>query len=201
MSEIADEVTEAVEQAAETHSRLNTAVAAVVAVSATFMALCNVKDGNVVQAMAQAQARAVDQWAYYQAKGTKQNLAESMTDQLRIERDVSPNLPAESRALLDRKIAEYEQKARKYEQEKADIKAAAESLEKQYDELNVHDDQFDMAEAGISIGIAMFGVSALTQKRWLFGIALGFAAAGTVLGLAGFLGWHVHPDAVARLLG
>lgn len=201
MSELADEVTESVDQANESRSRLNTAVAALVAVSATFMALCNVKDGNVVQAMAQAQARAVDQWTYYQAKGTKQNLAESMADQVRIQRDAATALGPDQRAMLDRKIAEYDAQVKKYEDEKAAIKKAAEALEKQYDDLNVHDDQFDMAEAGISIGIAMFGVTALTQKRWLLFVALGFAGAGTLLGLAGFLGWSIHPDFVAKVLG
>lgn len=43
--------------------RFNGFIALFVAVVATFMALCNVKDGNVVQAMQQSQARAVDQWA------------------------------------------------------------------------------------------------------------------------------------------
>ncbi len=201
MGDIADTISEAVDKASDSRSRLNNAVASLVAISATFMALCNVKDGNVVQAMAQAQARAVDQWAYFQAKGTKQNMAESMLDQLRIERDVAPSMAAESRALLDRKIAEYEAKAKKYEEEKAEIKRGAEALEQQYDALNVHDDQFDMAEAGISIGIAMSGVTALTQKRWLLFVALAFTGVGALLGLAGFLGWSIHPDAIAKLLG
>jgi hypothetical protein len=55
-------------------SRRNAAVAALVAIRATCMALCNVKDGNVVQARAVAQANGVDSWTYHQAKGTKQNL-------------------------------------------------------------------------------------------------------------------------------
>jgi hypothetical protein len=43
-------------------------------------------------------------------------------------------------------------------------------------------------------------VSALTKKRWLVVFALVFALFGIVLGLAGFLGWNLHPDALARLL-
>jgi hypothetical protein len=201
MGELAENVSEAVEAAESNHSKLNTAVAALVAVSATFMALCNVKDGNVVQAMAQAQARSVDQWTYYQAKGTKQNLAEAIADQLRVERDASGAASPEVRALYDKKIGEQEAKAKRYEEEKAEIKKAAEGYEKQYDDLNVHDDQFDMAEAGISIGIALFGVTSLTQKRWLLFVGLAFAGGGTLLGLAGFLGWSIHPDWVAKLLG
>ena len=88
----------------------------------------------------------------------------------------------------------------KYVKEKEDIKHTAEEAEKDYDRLNVHDDQFDMSEAAISIAIALLGVSALTKKKWLVGVAVVFAGFGVVLGLAGFLGWNVHPDAIAKFL-
>jgi hypothetical protein len=74
-------------------------------------------------------------------------------------------------------------------------------FQKQYDELNLHDDQFDMADALLSVAIALFGVTALTRKRWLLGIALVFAIFGATFGLAGFLGWNMHPDWLARMLG
>src|SRR5262245_10052458 len=110
MSELADTVSEAVEKAQEKGSgdgkgpSLNTLVAVSVAVVATFTALCNVKDGNIVQAMQQAQASAVDAWAYYQAKGTKLNIAEAALDNLRLERDLGRGLSPEGRALLDKRI-------------------------------------------------------------------------------------------------
>jgi len=199
MSELADTISESIESGRA--SRLNAIVALSVAITATFTALCNVKDGNIVQAMAQAQANAVDAWAYYQAKGTKQNIAESARDQLTVQRDLTPSVTADGRALIQTKLDEYEKKIAHYEQEKADIKKAAEGHQKEYDRLNLHDDQFDMAEATLSIAIALFGVTALTQKRALLVVALVFAGLGTFLGLAGFLGLGVHPDFLARLLG
>ncbi len=111
MAEISEVVSDAVDKAKE--SRLNTIVAVLVSIAATFMALCNVKDGNIVQAMAQSQANAVDAWAYYQSKSTKQHLAESMIDQLTIQRDVTgQSLTPEGRALIEKKIAEYQARAR-----------------------------------------------------------------------------------------
>lgn len=200
MADIAEVVSDAVDKGKE--SRLNTIVAVVVSVSATFMALCNVKDGNIVQAMQQAQASSVDAWAYYQAKGTKQHLAESVADQLSIQRELGgATLSAEARALLDKKIADYQHKAKQYEAEKNEIKAQAEGYTKQYNDLNVRDDQFDMAEAGLSIGVALFGVTALTQKRWMLLVAGTFSAFGTIIGFAGFLGKSLHPDWLAKLLG
>src|SRR3954454_515793 len=105
MSDIAETVNEEVEKGRE--SRLNSMVAIAVSITATFMALCNVKDGNIVQAMAQAQANGVDEWAYYQAKGTKQNLAAASREQIELLRDSSPAAAPEIRALFDKRIAEY----------------------------------------------------------------------------------------------
>ena len=65
----------------------------------------------------------------------------------------------------------------------------------------VHDDQFDLAEACLSVAIALAGVTALTKKRWLFGVALAFGSLGTLYGLAGFLHWRLHSDLMAKLLG
>lgn len=199
MGEIDDKVTEALEKAHE--SRLNGAIAALVAVSATIMALSNVKDGNIVQAMAQAQANGVDAWAYYQAKGTKQNLASASREQVELMRDTAVNMTPEVRVLFDKRIAEYAAMEKKYEAEKEDIKRQAEGFQKRYDDLNVHDDQFDMAEALMAVGIALFGVTALTRRRWLLIVAVVFAGTGMILCLAGFLGWSLHPDWLASLLG
>ena len=200
MGEIDDQIQEAVAQAQGSNSRLNSAVAVLVALVATSMAVFNIKDGNVVQAMAQAQAASIDTWSYYQSKSTKQHLAESMVDQLTIQRELGVGLAPAGRQLLDRKIAEYQAVAQRYEKEKETIKAQADGYQKEYDRLNVHDDQFDMAEAAMSVAIALAGVTALTRKRWLLGLALLFAVFGGVLGVAGFLGWSLHPDALARLL-
>jgi hypothetical protein len=200
MGDIAETVSEAVDKGKE--SRLNTIIAVQVSIVATFMALCNVKDGNVVQAMAQAQVNAVDAWAYFQSKSTKQHLAESLVEQLSVQRDLAgASLAPEGRALLDAKIAEHGRRAKQYEAEKAEIKAQAEGFQKQYDALNQHDDQFDMAEASLSVSIAILGVTALTQKRWLLFVAGAFTLFGLVIGLAGFLGKSLHPDFLAKLLG
>src|SRR5262249_53943793 len=153
-----------------------------------FMALCNVKDGNIVQAMSQAQSHAVDAWAYYQAKGTKENLAQASAETLEVSRDTTRDLTPEARATFERKIKEYEARAALYAKEKQTIKHDAEGFEHEYDRLNVHDDQFDAAEACLTVSIALFGVAALTQRRWLLGFGLTMMAFGTLLGLAGFFG-------------
>jgi hypothetical protein len=196
MGDFIDDLTEI----GDGRSGLNTTVAIIVAVSAAFVAVCNVKDGNIVQAMAQAQANSVDAWSYYQAKSTKQHIAEGMVDQVTIQRDTMPGLTADTRALLDRKIAEYTAKAKQYDAEKLKIKQSAEDFQKDYDRLNFRDDQFDMAEASLSLSIALMGVTALTQKRWLLLVGVIFAFFGLALGVSGFMGYNIHPSFIAKLL-
>ncbi len=200
MGEIDEKISEAVENAGESRDSLNSVIAILVALIATFMALCNIKDGNIVQAMSQEQAKAVDSWSYYQAKSMKQNLAESVLDQLTLQKDAATGLAAPAAALLDKQIAAYTDKVKRYEKEKNEIKKQAEAAQAEYDRLNVHDDQFDLSEAALSIAIALLGVSALTRKKWLVGLAIVFAGFGVLMGLAGFLGWSLHPDAVAKIL-
>jgi hypothetical protein len=198
MTEIADVISESVEH--RTEGRLNSVIALLVAVTATFMALCNVKDGNVVQAMEEDEAHAVDAWSYYQAKGTKQNVAEAMLDQLTLERDLRPELSAAARAKIDDKIATYAAHVKTYEQEKIEIKARAEGLQRDYDRLNRRDDQFDLAEALMSVAIALYGITALTRKRLLLGFAIALGALGVLFGLAGFFHWGLHPAFLTGLL-
>ena len=198
MADLADAISEAAEKGRE--SKLNAAVAIAVALSATFMALSNVKDGNICQAMAQDQSKAVDAWSYYQAKGTKENIATSVADQLTLMRDASTLTP-EQKGLYDAKIADYQAKAKQYEDEKSKIKDEATGYQQDYDALNVHDDQFDMSDASFSVALSLFGITALTGKRALFAFATLFAFAGFVLGAAGFLHLDLHPDWLAGLLG
>jgi len=200
MPEISDAIQDAVEKA-EAGGWLNSAAALTVAITATFIALCNVKDDNINQAMQAAQAAAIDQWGFYQAKSTKENIAEATVDQLTIQRELLPETatPAQ-RALLDKHIANYREKAARYDREKAEIKQQAEFQRKEYDRLNRRDDQFDMAEAGMSIALALIGISVLTKKKWLFFTALVFAGFGLLLGVAGFAELSIHPDWLARIL-
>src|SRR5215212_5229435 len=102
------EVLEAAESARQ--SRLNSVIALLVAIIATIMALGSIKGGNIGQAMAQAQSDAVDSWAQYQSKSTKQNLAEATLVQLTALGDVTPTLTPTQRAALDGQISDYQQR-------------------------------------------------------------------------------------------
>jgi hypothetical protein len=52
----------------------------------------------------------------------------------------------------------------------------------------------------MSVAIALLGVTALTRKRWLLGVAAVFMGIGVLFGMAGFLNWNLHVDALMSWL-
>ena len=66
-------------------SGLLTRVALTVALLATFLGVCKVKDDNIVQAMQQAQADRLDQWSFYQARNIREEIAKSTVTQLELQ--------------------------------------------------------------------------------------------------------------------
>ena len=180
-----------------TSGLLNTLVAITVALLATFMGVCKVKDDNIVQAMQQAQADKLDHWNFYQARNVRQDVAEATVVQLRLAR--AGRAGAEAVA-YDEAIARYESKAANEAQKKQDLKSQAEQDQKTYDQLNYRDDQFDLSDAALAIAIALLAVTALTQLWWMYWAASVPIAFGVVMGLSGLLGWALHPDVLTRLL-
>ena len=115
---------------------------------------------------------ASNQWNYYQAKSSKQNLSE-----LAIE------LAPES------KKAFYTEEINRYKKEKADIKKDAEKLEaeskewdkKSDDEMHQHH-RWAQATAALQIAIALAAIALLTKRRWLEYGVYGVAGLGCVIG-------------------
>jgi hypothetical protein len=179
------------------NDRLNAMVAVTVAILATFMGICKVKDDNVVQAMQQAQADKIDQWAFYQARNLREEVAQATVDTLTLNTN-APSNPATP--AVAETIARYADLARREATKKAEAQSKAEQAQKTYDSLNNHDDQFDLSDALLDIAISLLAVTALTRRRWLYWIALVPTVFGILMGLSGLLGWSLHPDALTNLL-
>ena len=177
--------------------RLNTWVAITVALLATFMGICKVRDDNLVQAMQQAQADKIDHWSFYQARNIRQEIAQAQADQLEL---MTSSQPAAVQAKAAPLIAKYKALAADQQQKKAELQKQALADQATYDALNLHDDQFDLADALTAIAISLLALTSLTQRRWLFWIALAASVFGVIMGLAGLMSWSLHPDALSRLL-
>ena len=174
---------------AKAHPRLNAAVAITVALLATFMGICKIKDDNICQAMQQAQADKIDHWSYYQARNVRQEIAEATLVQLR----ALPGAGADA-------IARYEALAKDQAQKKDEVRKQAEADQTTYDALNYRDDQFDLSDALLAIAISLLAVASLTQLWWLYLLSLVPSAFGVLMGAAGLAGWHIHPDSLSSLL-
>jgi lipopolysaccharide export LptBFGC system permease protein LptF len=123
---------------------------------------------------------AANQWNYYQAKSSKQNLAE---------------LAAELVA-TDDKRAQYRSEVERYKKEKGEIQKAAEALEVQSRDWDAQSDaqmhvhhRWAQATTALQIAIAMAAIALLTKRKWLEWAMFGMAGIGLVLG--GLAGLHI----------
>lgn len=190
-------VAQATEAKENSKSRLNVVVAITVALLATFMGICKVKDDNIVQAMQQAQADKLDHWAFYQARNIRQDLAEATVTQLRLAQiGKSPSIAK----AYDAEITRHKTLAAEQAVKKEGLKKQAEQDQKQYDALNFHDDQFDLSDAMLAISIALLAVTALTNMWTLYFLTWIPMSFGVIMGVAGLAGLNIHPDALVKLL-
>ncbi len=177
---------------------LNNMVALMVALLATFLGVCKVKDDNIVQAMQQAQADKVDHWAFYQARNIREEVANAAIAQLQLALAGIDDTDRQKayRAEIDRQTAFVKDQAAK----KEEVRVQAENDQKTYDTLNYRDDQFDLSDALSAIALSLFAVTALTHNRRLLYVSMVPAGLGVLMGTAGLFGWHIHSDLLAAAL-
>src|SRR5919199_4048530 len=96
-----DEATGESSEKEKAKGRLNTLVAITVALLATFMGVCKVKDDNIVQAMQQAQADKIDSYAWYQARNIREEVARATAAQLSAQ---IASVPADARPAFQQQI-------------------------------------------------------------------------------------------------
>src|SRR5438132_6137074 len=162
--------------------KLNTWVAISVALLATFMGICKVKDDNIVQAMQQAQADKIDNYSWYQARNVREEVARATVAQLTAQAAVAP---PQAKAVYEEQIKTYQAIAQDQAEKKKTQQDDADKADKTYNTLNFHDDQFDLSDAMLALAISLLAVNALTQNRWLFVLAIFPTVFGDITGLAG----------------
>jgi Na+/glutamate symporter len=120
---------------------------------------------------------ASNQWNYYQAKSSKQNLSE-------LALELAPAAKKEF----------YQDEIKRYKSEKSEIKAAAEKLEAQSKEWDEQSDEqmhqhhrWAQATTVLQVSIAMAAIALLSRRKWLEYVMYGAGAVGVVIGaLAAF---------------
>ena len=192
------ELLEEKEEKDKKSDHLNSWVAVAIALLAAFMGICSIKDGNIVQNMQQSQAQSIDTWNYYQAKNIRQDIYQATADQMRLQGSTATSLSGGSS--VAKEADNYQKLADKEKGEKEDKKKEAEGYDQAYNDWNFRDDQFDLADASISLAISLLAVTALTKKRWLFFAAMVPAIFGIVMGVSGLFALKIHPDMLIKPL-
>jgi hypothetical protein len=124
------------------------------------------------------QAKASDQWSYYQAKNIRQHEDELFADLSA----TMANTDAGATAKFREKSA---QDAERYKHEKADIQDEARKLENEVAMERKRADRYDLAEVFLEIGLVITSITLLSGKRifWHLGIVLGVI--GVVIAVTG----------------
>jgi len=117
---------------------------------------------------------ASNQWNYYQAKSSKQNLAELAAV-----------------LVTDDKRSKYLEEIERYKKEKAEIKDKAEALEKEsaeFDHMSAEQmhqhHRWAQATTALQISIALAAIALLTKKRWMEAATIGVGVLGVLVGVA-----------------
>ena len=121
---------------------------------------------------------ASNQWNYFQAKSTKQSMAE-------ISRDLAPT-PSDR--------ARYEAKIDRYEKEKKDIETDARKIEAESKDWDARSDtqmhqhhRWAQATTALQVAIALAAIALLTRKKWLEYGMFAMGAVGVGIGALALL--------------
>jgi len=155
-----------------------TAIIATVGAMFSYMAGATQSDAGLYKNNAAIKkTEAANQWAYYQAKSNKQNLAE-------LALDLAPT---------DRRPG-YADQVKRYQGEKAVIQNDAKKLEEESKEWDQRSEEqmhqhhrWAQATTALQIAIAMAAIALLTRRRWLEYGVFALSGLGLVLGV---LAWQ-----------
>jgi hypothetical protein len=160
---------------------LTTVILAVCATLSTF------KGGGYSTRQMLSQAKASDQWAYYQAKGVKGDLYELTAANAVLQRKVlDPRASKDVQAAYDQVAADYAKRVARYKGEQEAIMAEARKLEDARDDAARHGAPFGYAVIFLQIAILLSSIAALLKRKpvWYLGLVVGVF--GIVYFLDGF---------------
>ena len=181
-------MTDVVDAPEGSNRRLNRMVAVTVVALSVVMAVGKIKDDNIVQAMQADQASKIDLWNEYQAtriKAHDREIEASLLSRL------APGSPEIAAASAD--TSHYKAEARA-------LRTQAESAASDYDVQGRRDDQFDLSDGFLSIGIAVAAIAALVESLGVLAVSWIAAGAGLLFLVAGFAELPIHPDALVAFL-
>jgi len=126
------------------------------------------------------QAKASDQWAYYQAKNIRQHEDELFAD-------LGASVASKDADGMAKFREKSTQEGERYKHDKGEIQDKARELENEVAMETKRADRYDLAEVFLEIGLVITSITLLSGKRifWYLGIVL--AVVGVVTAVTGAL--------------
>lgn len=146
--------------------------------------LSTLKGGGFSTRSVMSQSQASDQWAYYQAKSIKGYLYELQKEKLEL--DAKTMKGGSLKTDIDKRIASYGEKIKRYDEEKKEIRAKAEELEARRDVSQRHSGAFGMAAMFLQIAILLSSIAALMKQKYAWFVGLGAGSIGLLYFFNGF---------------
>ena len=176
----ADELQELREHAE--HARHDPAIAPVsltMAIVAVLVAVVSLLGHRAHTEEILLQAKASDQWAYFQAKNIRRHTDEIFGEMTTL---ATSNDPAGLARLRDK----YKMEADRYTDEQSEIQDEARRLGQEVVRERRRADRFDLGEVFLEIALVVTSITLLSGRRgfWYFGLLLG--AIGVVVTITGF---------------
>ena len=174
--EFADRLQEANERTGESLKTISLAIS----ILAVFVAMVTVLGHRSHTEELLLQAKASDQWAYYQAKNIRLHEMEAVADMLAV---LSPGDKEKVVTVHEKYVKEVE----RYEKDKDQISDKAKEFENERAVLTRREDRFDAGEVILEIALIICSLTLLTKKKafWYSGMAIGVF--GFFVGVSGFL--------------
>lgn len=178
MSEELNELKERAEHAKEDPSLAPVSVT--MAILAVLVAVATLLGHRAHTEEVVLQAKASDQWAYYQAKNIRRHEDEIVAE-------ISGVQPTTDAAALAKVREKYSSEAARYKDDQKEIEDKAREMEAEVAAERNRADRYDLAEVFLDVGLVITSITLLSGRRlfWLAGIALGLVGIG--LAITGFL--------------
>jgi hypothetical protein len=167
-----DEVEEHVHHAEDPFDKM---VAATMAIIAALLAVTSVLGQHYTKEELLMQAKASDQWAYYQAKDTRRFSAEAARDMMG---ELRPGSPTSAR---------YDQQAGKYRADAKEIQDIAHEYEHESERAGRKSERFHSGEIFLEIAIVFSSLAILSKTKLLYFGGLACAVAGAIISVTAYL--------------
>ena len=171
-----------------------TRCAMLVSTLAMVLAIASLGGNNAAKETMVHNVLASNAFAFYQAKNIRQTDYKIAADDIQVQLAQDKLSPA-AKALLEKKLADYQKNIARYESEpetgdgKKELMAKAKEHEHERDHAMQQDPWFDYAEALLQIAIVLTSVAILTGVRVLFWVPCGLGILGILATLNGFMLW------------